>query len=77
MLALVKTVITVVTSTGFSAIASNAFGRVVPAANLTRYGKIAMWTTSTATGLALAKAVKPATDEYVDEIAESIAQFKK
>ena len=77
MLVFVKTAITVVTSTGFSAIAANVFGRVIPAANLTRYGKFAMWTTSTATGLALAKAVKPATDEYVDEIAESIEQFRK
>ena len=77
MLALVKTTITVVTSTGFIAIAENVFGRIVPAANLTRYGKIAMWTTSTASGLALARAVKPATDEYVDEIAEGINQFRQ
>jgi hypothetical protein len=77
MLLFVKTAITVVTSTGFSAIATNMFGRVLPAANLTRYGKLAMWTTSTATGLALAKAVKPATDEYVDEIADGINKFRK
>ena len=76
MIELVKLATTAVTSSGFGTLASVTFARIVPAANLSRYGKVAMWVTSTATGLALARATKPATDEYIDEVAEVIQQIR-
>lgn len=72
MVEIIKIGVTAVVSSGFGTLAGRLFEAVVPAATLTKYGKVAVWTTTTATGLALARATKPATDEYIDTVADSI-----